>query len=127
MPWISLIAFSTASDSSSSESAIVTISAFSPNAIGSSLASLKTPDSNDSTFSLIFVFSSSRFTSKSSGIILNWIAAVLMGLRVRILCIYILLIGFGIGRILGFLLRILGMGILRSWMFLCCSWYILCS
>jgi len=70
------MAFSTASDSSSSESAIVTISALSPNAIGSFFASLKTPDSKDSTFVLIFSFNFSKSTSKLSGIILNWIPAV---------------------------------------------------
>jgi len=69
-------AFSTASDSSSSESAIVTIRAFNPNAIGSSLESLKTPDSKDSVVSFIFVLSSSRFVSMPSGIILNCIPAV---------------------------------------------------
>ena len=52
------------------------MSAFSPNAIGSSFASLKTPDSKDSTFVLIFCLSSSKFTSKFFGIILNWIPAV---------------------------------------------------
>ncbi len=71
MPSISLSAFSTASDSSSSESAIVIMSALSPNAIGSSFASLKTPDSNDSTFDLISVLSVSRSVSTVSGIILN--------------------------------------------------------
>ena len=76
MPSISLIVFSTESTSSSSDNAIVTISALSPNAIGSSLASLKTPDSNDSIFSLIFVLSSSRSASRFLGIILNWIPAV---------------------------------------------------
>jgi len=54
----------------------VTIIALSPNAIGSSFASLKIPDSKDSTFSFIFVLSSSRFVSRFSGIILNWIPAV---------------------------------------------------
>jgi len=68
--------FSTESTSSSSDSAIVTISALSPNAIGSSLALLKTPDSKDSTFDLICSFNVSRFTSRSLGIILNWIPAV---------------------------------------------------
>jgi len=76
MPLISDRDFSTASDSSSSERAIVTISALSPNAIGSSFASLKTPDSKVSTVVLIFVLSSSRFVSMVSGIILNWIPAV---------------------------------------------------
>ena len=86
MPSISARAFSTASDSSSSESAIVTISAFSPNAIGSSFASLKTPDSKVSTAVLILDLSSSRFVSTPSGIILNWIPAVAilsMGLGIR--------------------------------------------
>jgi len=78
MPSISPIAFSTESDSSSSDSAIVTISAFRPNAIGSSFASLKTPDSNVSTFSLINSFSLFRSTSRFSGMTLNRIAAVLM-------------------------------------------------
>jgi len=50
----------------------------SPNAIGSSLASLKIPDLKDSTFSFICSFNFSRFTSKFSGITLNWIAAVAM-------------------------------------------------
>ena len=75
---ISLKAFSTASDSSSSESAMVTISAFSPNAIGSSFASLKTPDLKVFVVSSNFVLSSSRFVSTLSGIILNWIPAVAM-------------------------------------------------
>ena len=69
-------AFSTLSDSSSSDSASVMISAFSPNAIGSSLASLKTPDSKVSMAVLILVFKVSRFVSKPSGIILNCIPAV---------------------------------------------------
>lgn len=111
MPSISLIAFSTESTSSSSDSAIVTISALSPNAIGSSLASLNTPDLKDSIFDLICFFSFFKSVSKFSGITLNWIAAVaITGLGVRILGIYILLRGFGIGCILGFLLCTLGMG-----------------
>jgi len=110
MPGVSLIAFSSKSTSSSSDSASVMISALSPNAIGSSSALLKTPDSNDSIFSLINSFSLSRSTSRFSGITLNWIAAVLMVLCIRILGIYILRRGFGIGRILGFLLCILGKG-----------------
>jgi len=76
MPSISDRDFSTDSDSSSSDSAIVTISAFKPNAIGSSFASLKTPDSKVSMAVLIFDLSSSRFVSTPSGIILNWIPAV---------------------------------------------------
>ena len=85
-PSISANAFSTASDSSSSESAIVMISAFSPNAIGSSFALLKTPDSKVSTFDWISVLSFSKSVSMSSGIILNWIPAVAilsMGLGIR--------------------------------------------
>ena len=73
---ISLNAFSTASDSSDSESAIVTISAFSPNAIGSSFTSLKTPDSKDSVAFFNFFLSCSRFVPNPSGIILNCIPAV---------------------------------------------------
>jgi len=75
-PSISLNVFSTVSDSSSSESAIVTINAFSPNAIGSSFVSLNTPDSKDSVASFNFVLSSSREVSTLSGIILNCIPAV---------------------------------------------------
>ncbi len=75
-PGILLSAFSTLSDCSSSESAIVMINAFSPNAIGSSFASLKIPDSKDSTVFFIFVLSSSRFMSMFSGIILNCIPTV---------------------------------------------------
>ena len=71
-------AFSTLSDSSSSDSASVMISAFSPNAIGSSLASLKTPDSKVSMAVLILVFKISRSVSIPSGIILNWIPAVVI-------------------------------------------------
>lgn len=78
MPSISLIAFSTESTSSSSDSAIVTISALSPNAIGSSLASLNTPESKDSIFDLICSFSFFKSVSKFSGITLNWIAAVVI-------------------------------------------------
>jgi len=75
-PGIFEIAVSTLSASSSSESAIVMISAFNPNAMGSSLASLKTPDSKDSTVFFISVLSSSRSVSILSGIILNCIPAV---------------------------------------------------
>ena len=75
-PSISLNAFSTISDSSFSESAIVMINAFNPKAIGSSFALLKTPVSKDSVASLSFVLSSSREVSMLSGIILNWIPAV---------------------------------------------------
>jgi len=76
MPSISAKAFSTDSDSSSSDSAMVTISAFSPNAIGFSSALLKTPDSKDSVASFSFVLSCSRSVSTLSGIILNCIPAV---------------------------------------------------
>ena len=55
---------------------MVTINAFSPNAIGSSFASLKTPDSKDSVAAFSFVFNSSKFVSTLSGIILNCIPAV---------------------------------------------------
>ncbi len=48
-----------------------------------------------------------------------------MDLGVRTLGIYILLRGFGSGRILEFLLSTLGRGILRFLMFLCCSLCIL--
>jgi len=71
-----LISFSTESTSSSSDSANVIINALRPNAIGSSLASLKTPELKDSIFDFIWFFSSSRFVSRFSGITLNWIAAV---------------------------------------------------
>ena len=70
--------FSILSTSWSSESARVTISAFSPNAIGSSIASLKTPDSKDSIFVLISDFKVFRSVSIPSGIILNRIPAVAM-------------------------------------------------
>ena len=75
---ISLIAFSTKSTSSSSDSANVIINALSPNAIGSSSALLKTPDSKDSFFDLICSFNFPRSTSRFSGITLNWIAAVVI-------------------------------------------------
>ncbi len=81
---IFLIAFSTESTSSSSDSANVMINAFNPNAIGSSLASLKTPDLNDSIFDFICSSNFFKFVSKFSGITLNWIAAVAIFRRVAV-------------------------------------------
>jgi len=122
MPSIFDRAISTSSDSTSSERAIVIISAFSPNAIGSSFALLKTPDSKVSIVSFIFVLTSSREVSMLSGIILNCIPAVAISrdLRIRIY-IYILLIGLCIFHIFLFLFRILGMEILLFLLFLCHS------